>query len=577
MFKTIRRRPVPNDAHLPSELHPILQRVLAARQVKTASQLEYALRHLLPFTSLLGLTDAVLLLADTLAQQGRIMIVADYDADGATSCAVAYRALQMMGAQQLHYVVPNRETQGYGLTPLIVNQVQAWRPDLLLTVDNGIASVSGVAAAKAAGMRVLITDHHLPPPELPLADAIVNPNVNCDPFPSKHLAGVGVIFYVMLALRSHLREQHWFSQQQLAEPNLAHLLDLVALGTVADVVQLDYNNRILIEQGLRRIRADQCCPGIRALAKITQRDQTRLVTRDLAFALGPRLNAAGRMDDMTHGIQCLLSNDDASALEYASRLEHFNQERQYVEGEMLQTALAQLDRLALNSNDTHQLGVCLCDKTWHVGVIGLLASRLKERLHRPVIIFTQGEAAGYLKGSARSIQGVHIRDVLATIQAQESELIERFGGHAMAAGLTIPSAAFNRFQIAFDRVVSQSMSLADLDSAIESDGELGANDFNLTLAEALREIPWGQGFTEPVFDGEFALLEWRVLKDKHLKMVVQPVDSHIPLDAIAFNNRSDQTWDGIIKRVHLAYRLDVNWFRNARNLQLLVESIAPIT
>ncbi len=576
MLTNLHRRPLCSDAHLPTELHPILRRILASRHVQSATELDLVLRHLLPFQQLHDIETAVQLLADSLRQQARIMIVADYDADGATSCALACRALQMLGAQHVGYIVPNREKHGYGLTSAIVEQVRDWQPDLLLTVDNGIASASGVTAAQAAGIKVLVTDHHLPPNELPSAEAIVNPNLTTDQFPSKHLAGVGVIFYVMLALRSHLREQGWFAAQNIAEPNLATLLDLVALGTVADVVVLDYNNRILVEQGLRRIRANQCSAGIRALVQVTGRSQADLTTRDLGFSLGPRLNAAGRMDDMSHGIQCLLADTDSEALSYAGRLDLFNQERQYVEGEMLQDALSQLEQLTLEEGEQAALGVCLLDPNWHVGVIGLLASRIKDRLHRPVIVFTTSEENELLKGSARSVQGVHIRDVLATIKAQHPALIDRFGGHAMAAGLSIPADQFATFQQIFDDTIRQQVSAEDLTGVIYSDGELSSDDFNLPLAEALRQIPWGQGFVEPVFDGEFELISWRVLKDKHLKMVVRPVGSEVELDAIAFNNRDDLTWSQPVQRVQLAYRLEVNNFRNLKSVQLLVDAMAVV-
>ncbi|OUD12591.1 single-stranded-DNA-specific exonuclease RecJ [Thioflexithrix psekupsensis] len=576
MPKIIHRRAVQYDAHYLPELHPVLRRILAARSIQSLDELTAKLDDLLPLSDFKNLDTAVELLTTALMEQQRIMIVADYDADGATSCVVAYRALQAFGALHLSYVVPNREKQGYGLTPAIVAQIRPWQPDLLITVDNGIASFSGVIAAKKAGIKVLITDHHLPAAQLPQADAIINPNVADNLFPSKHLAGVGVIFYLMLALRRHLRTINWFQDQAIREPNLAELLDIVALGTVADMVTLDHNNRILVEQGLRRIRANQCCAGIRALIKVSHRSQEEMMTRDLGFSLAPKLNAAGRMDDMSHGIQCLLCDEENNALEYATRLDQFNQERQFIEAEMLQQALAQLNALSLNAESCTQLGVCLLDTDWHPGVIGLLASRIKERLHRPVIVFTQAEQEGFLKGSGRSIQRVHIRDILVSIEANYPELICYFGGHAMAAGLTIPEAAFPQFQQVFDQKVRELINFHQLDNMIYSDGELSDDDFTLELAEALRAIPWGQGFEEPIFDGAFELIHYQVLKEKHLKLQLRPLNGQKTLTALAFNNRIDTVWPSGTKQLYLAYRLAVNSFRNKTELQLMIESISVL-
>jgi single-stranded-DNA-specific exonuclease len=589
MNKIIKRRPLPEQIDLPDSLHPVLQRVLAAREIKKESELEYGLENLLPYTTLLGIEKAVNLLYDALDQQARILIVADFDADGATSCATAIKALRLMGAKNIGFLVPNREKQGYGLSPQIVEiaykdsflaNTPYHAPDLLITVDNGISSVKGVQAAKEKGMRVLVTDHHLPGKQTPNADAIVNPNQNDDPFPSKNLCGVGVIFYVMMALRAHLRKKDWFTKQGIPEPNLANLLDLVALGTVADVVTLDYNNRILIEQGLRRIRANYCCPGLRALIEISKREQSQLIASDLAFYVGPRLNAAGRMDDMSYGIACLLSGTDFEAKQHADLLQLFNQERRLEESKMQEEALNQLD--ILGDPDQLPIGLCLLDESWHQGIIGILAARIKERLHRPVIIFTHDkelENATHnekmIRGSGRSVEGVHLRDVLERIATQQPEVIDHFGGHAMAAGLTIPHSQFQAFQQAFDQAIRQHLSVEALQGTIYSDGPLSGEELNLDLAEEIRRLtPWGHHFPEPIFDGEFELIDRRLLKEKHLKMQVRPIEGGPLIEVIAFNT-VDTDWPVQVNRVQLAYRLEVNIFRGAKNLQLMAMLVIP--
>ncbi len=574
MNKIIKRRPLPENINLPAHFHPVIKRVLAARHVAVAAELDYGLHNLLPYTSLLGIQTAVDLLLEALIHQARILIIADYDADGATSCVVAIKALRQMGAQQVGFLVPHREKHGYGLTPEIVELAitePGNAPDLLITVDNGISSLSGVALAKQYGMRVLVTDHHLAPTQLPQADAIVNPNQPGDTFPSKSLCGVGVIFYVMMALRARLRDGGWFASQGIPEPNLANLLDLVALGTVADVVSLDYNNRILVEQGLRRIRANRCCPGIRALIQVAGLTQSYLVASDLAFYLGPRLNAAGRMDDMSHGIICLLSEEEATAELHAQLLQNFNQERRSEEAKMHQEALEMIATLG----DLEQLpmGLCLLDEKWHQGVVGILAARIKDRLHRPVIIFTHDKDE-QIRGSGRSVSAVHIRDILASMAAQYPQLITRFGGHAMAAGITIPHCQFTDFQSAFDQAVRQYLSVEQLQGVILSDGALSPEDFNLELAEQLRTLtPWGHHFPEPIFDGEFELLTYRVLKDKHLKMQVRPLTGKQTIEVIAFNVLEKQ-WLTQVNRIHLAYKLDINYFRGFKNLQLRAEYVS---
>jgi single-stranded-DNA-specific exonuclease len=581
MDKIIKRRPLPNNMTLPDTLHPVIQRVLAARDINDVSELDYGLQNLLPYQSLLNIEKAVDLLYEALTKQVRILIVADFDADGATSCATVIRALHQMGAQKVGFLVPDRRKHGYGLTPEIVELAQTESllaytppgegPDLLITVDNGVSSITGVKAAQQKGMRVLITDHHdLPTGELPKAEAIINPKQKGDPFPSKNLCGVGVIFYVMMALRVYLREKGWFTQQNIPEPNLAYLLDLVALGTVADVVELDYNNRILVEQGLRRIRANYCCPGIRALIQISKRDQSTLIASDLAFYVAPRLNAAGRMDDMSYGIYCLLSDDDISARQHADLLQMFNQDRRFEEAKMKTEALEMIATLG----DTEKLpiGVCLYEEKWHQGVVGILASRIKEHLHRPVIIFTHDKEET-IRGSGRSVPGLHIRDVIDTIAAQNPDMVSHFGGHAMAAGLTIKRDQFKNFQQAFDNEVRKHLSTDDLNDMIQTDGALSGEDLNLALAEQLRNLtPWGQHFPEPLFDGEFEVLEHRILKEKHLKMQLRPLEGGPSVDAIAFNV-IDNNWPGEVNRVQLAYRLDVNVFRGFKNLQLMAKHL----
>lgn len=576
MNSVIKRRPIPDTIDLPDTFHPVIKRVLAARDVKTVKELDYSLQNLFSYTSLLGINDAVTLLYEALVKQARILIVADYDADGATSCTVAMKALQQMGAKKVGFLVPNRKKHGYGLTPEIVEfalkeSFLAYTPpgegaDLLITVDNGISSISGVETAKEKGMRVLITDHHLPGKKLPAAEAIINPKQEGDLFPSKNLCGAGVIFYVMMALRAHLRDNAWFSVQGIQQPNLANLLDLVALGTVADVVTLDYNNRILIEQGLRRIRADYCCPGIRALVRISGCEPSNLVASDLAFYLGPRLNAAGRMGDMSDGIACLLSDNDYSAKRHAQFLENFNKERRLEEAHMQLGALKMLDEL---DDIDMPIGLCLLNEKWHQGVVGILAARIKDRLHRPVIIFTH-DKDNLIRGSGRSVQGVHLRDIIEMIGTRHPGMITFFGGHAMAAGLTIPQAQFEAFQQIFDEEIRKHLSADDLHGVIYSDGALSDDDFNLELAEQLRMLtPWGHHFPEPIFDGEFEVLERRLLKDKHLKMRVRSQSGGIPIDVIAFNTELPDD----VNQVRLAYHLNVNLYRGLKSVQLMAKNV----
>jgi single-stranded-DNA-specific exonuclease len=572
MTHQIVRRPVdPEAARRFPGLHPVLGRVYAARQVAVPEELETGLQGLHPPELLGGLPGAVDLLERALRDDWRILIVGDFDADGATSTALCMRGLRLLGARQLDYLVPNRFEYGYGLTPEIVAVAAERSPDLIMTVDNGVSSLQGVAAAQARGIRVLVTDHHLPGAQLPAADAMVNPNLPGDPFPSKSLAGVGVAFYVLLALRARLRDTGWFSARQLSEPNLARLLDLVALGTVADVVPLDRNNRILVQQGLARIRAGQCVPGIRALIEVGGRNAARLVAGDLGFVVGPRLNAAGRLVDMAYGIECLLSDDPAEALRMARELDDLNRERREIEADMQAQAQATLERLSLDE-ERLPMGLCLYDPEWHQGVIGILASRIKDQVHRPVIAFAAA-GNGDIKGSARSVSGVHIRDVLDAVAARHPDMISKFGGHAMAAGLSLPLARLADFQQAFAAEVARHLGEDELHGVLHSDGELREEEMDLVLAETLREAgPWGQGFPEPLFDGCFEVLEQRIVGERHLKLRVRPEGGARPLDAIAFF-QAEHADLGPGERVRLAYRLDVNEFRGQRSAQLRVEFV----
>ena len=565
------------ESQFSAHLHPLLQRIYGSRGVSSDAQVKTDLSSLLKPDSLKGLPAAVDRIHQALVCHQRILVVGDFDADGATSSALAVMALRSMGATFVDFLVPNRFDYGYGLTPEIVEVAKQFSPDLIITVDNGISSISGVDEANRAGIDVVVTDHHLPGSELPKACAIVNPNQpGCD-FASKNLAGVGVIFYVMTALRSKLRSCRWFSDNGLDEPNMADYLDLVALGTVADVVPLDHNNRILVAQGLRRIRAGRSRPGIKSLLNIANRSEHRLVSSDLGFALGPRLNAVGRLDDMSLGIQCLMTNDENLASEIARQMDDLNQDRKSIEGSMQQEALNQLQNIDMDESSL-PFGLCLYNGNWHQGVIGILASRIKERYHRPVIAFADSDEEGIIKGSARSIPGLHIRDALDAVAASHPHILSKFGGHAMAAGMSLEKQYYHEFETAFDREVRRQLTEDDLQAIIFSDGELSSADINLDLAQLLRDGgPWGQHFPEPMFDGTFTLLQQRIVGEKHLKMVLGVGDDKQQIiDAIAFNVDTECWPNPQATEVAVAYKLDVNDFRGKQTVQLLVDHISVV-
>ena len=577
MQKQIRRYSPASDAKLLTGLSPVLTRIFNHRGISNTSELDYRLERLPSPDTLKDLPAALTLLVDALQSQQRILVIGDFDADGATSTAVALRGLRALGAQHVDFLVPNRFTYGYGLTPGIVTLARERKPDLIITVDNGISSIEGVAAAKMAGINVLITDHHLPGEQLPLADAIINPNQQGCQFPDKSLAGVGVMFYVLLALRKRLREIDWFTVKKITEPNLAILLDLVALGTVADVVPLSHINRILVQQGLLRIRAGKCCEGIRALAEIAKKELPRMVAADFGFGLAPRINAAGRLDDMSRGIACLLTDDFKLARQYATELDGMNSDRRAIESEMQETALNDPRFLRWSDAESLPWSLCLYDSSWHQGVIGILAGRLKEKFHRPAIVFADA-SENEIKGSARSVSGLHIRDALDSIAARHPHILSKFGGHAMAAGLTLQRQHFAFFCELFEQEVKLWLDETDLEAVLVSDGELAADELNLAVAEQLRAAgPWGQRFPEPLFDGVFTLKSQRIVGEKHLKLRLGlSSDNAMQIEAIAFNVDTSLWPNNAATHVQLAYRLDVNEYNGLRSVQLLVQNIIVV-
>lgn len=551
-----------------ADLHPLLSRLYRARGVSSERGCSLPLTALHPFASLKDIDLAADLLAGCIRTGGTILIVGDYDADGATGSALAVRGLRAMGASKVPYLVPSRFAFGYGLSPAVIDAAAPLGADLIVTVDNGISSLAGVQRANELGIPVIVTDHHLPGDELPAAAAIVNPNRPGDAFPSKSVAGVGVVFYLLAALRARLRELDWFGAKRPA-PNLAGLLDLVALGTVADVVTLDRNNRILVEQGLRRIRAGQCSPGISALLKVAGRDPARATSQDLGFAVGPRLNAAGRLTEMSLGVECLLADDPGSAMSMARELDGLNRRRREIEGEMKDRAEAVLEELVMESAGLPP-ALCLFEEGWHQGVIGILAARIRERYHRPTIAFAEADD-GMLRGSARSIDGLHIRDLIDAVDKRRPRLIERFGGHAMAAGLSLRFDALDAFRETLIEEARRQLGDAPPVRELLSDGELPARAMDLDTAELLRGAgPWGKGFPEPLFDGRFEVLERRVVGERHLKLRLRPLGGE-PIDAIGFRLGELAATAG--NQAHLAYRLDVNDFRGIRSPQLIVEHL----
>jgi single-stranded-DNA-specific exonuclease len=566
----LRRRVVPAHGPWPPDVPLVLQRVLASRGVLDHASSELRLAKLLPPETLGGLDVACALLRTAIDAGKRIVVVGDFDCDGATGTAVAVRGLRLLGARHVDYRVPNRQVHGYGLSPALVEAIAPMAPDLLLTVDHGIACHAGIAAAKARGWQVVVTDHHLPGATLPACDALVNPNAPGDAFPSKALAGVGVVFYLLLALRRAMRDAGRWGEG--VEPDLSVLLDLVAVGTVADLVPLDFNNRLLVSAGLARLRRGQGQPGVRALAQCAGRDLGKLVAADIGFAIGPRLNAAGRLEDMAVGIECLLADDEARAFELAATLDRINAERRTRQQAMVESADALVESLPPVAEAG--AGVVLFDASWHPGLVGLVASKVKERMHRPVVAFAPVEAgSGDLRGSARSIPGLHIRDVLAEVDSRHPGLIERFGGHAMAAGLSLPLDRLDAFRAAFATVLEARLDPALLAADLLSDGELDPSEFDRGLAEALRLAgPWGQGFAEPLFDNVFSVKQWRVLGERHLKLVLVPDGGHADVSAIHFGGYAGAAPP---PRIRCAYQLDLDDWKDRRGVQLLVRHWEP--
>ncbi|MDC8830037.1 single-stranded-DNA-specific exonuclease RecJ [Alteromonas gilva] len=568
----IRRRSL--AAAFDANLHPVIERVYRGRDISATEQLTTNAQALLHYRDLLGCEEAAEHIANAIVHRKPITIIGDFDADGATSTALCLLALAQMGATAVEYLVPNRFDFGYGLSPEIVELAGQRGTPLIITVDNGISCHAGVERAKALGMDVIITDHHLPGETLPVAAAIVNPNQPGCRFASKNLAGVGVAFYLMLALRATLQQRGWFDERGTPAPNLANLLDIVAVGTVADVVPLDQNNRILVHQGLQRIRAGRCRPGITALLDVAKRHPQRISATDLGFVVGPRLNAAGRLDDMAAGIECLVCSDPMEARARATELDRLNQQRRTIEQEMKQQAQEVLAGIRLDESAPPE-AIVLYDESFHQGVIGIVAGRLKDEYKRPTIVFARQDDTT-IKGSARSIAGVHIRDILEAVSTATPGLIDKFGGHAAAAGLSLPLANLSAFTQAFTAHVSKALEQADDPNVILSDGPLDADVLNLPLAQTLRQAgPFGQGFHPPLFDGDFRLIDQRIVGDCHLKMVLAHPDSGEEFDAIAFNVDTEVWPDASIKHVQLAYQLDVNYYRGRESLQLLVEALAP--
>lgn len=566
--RTIRKKSLTGGEHL----HHLIQRIYLARGIQNYADVDYQLKHLQSPLGFKGLDVAAEIIIKAIKDQQRIVIVGDFDADGATSTALVIRCLSQMGAQHISFVVPNRFEYGYGLTTELVDVLVKKNAELVITVDNGISSFNGVSKAKSLGMDVIITDHHLPPEQLPPADAIVNPSCVGDDFPSKSLAGVGVAFYLMTAVKAQLVKVNWFDQQQLAPPNLAHYLDLVALGTVADLVPLDKNNRILVKGGLKRMQRQQSVKGINALFKVAGIDLTQADANSLAFYVAPRLNAAGRLEDMSIGINLLITDDANEAKSLANELNDINQQRKSIQADMQRFADSVVDELS-QKQELPQ-AICLFHENWHQGVVGLLASKVKEFTHRPVIAFAkENETSQWVKGSARSVSGLHIRDVLVDIDSSEPGLIRKFGGHAMAAGLTIEQSNLNQFKTRFLEKVTEHLGSKALNKEILSDGSVEVEDLNLKMAELIQSAgPWGQYFDQPVFDDWFIIKQKKLIGDNHTKLVLQTPDLNKQIGAVAFNKHPNEfVEEG--QNIHVCYQLMVNEFRNRRSLQLKIDHV----
>ncbi|PWQ95372.1 single-stranded-DNA-specific exonuclease RecJ [Leucothrix arctica] len=568
---TLIRRTIPTDLPELSNCSALLQRIVASRGVVDDEALSTELKQLHPIGSLLGITDATDRLSEALKQQERILIVGDFDADGATATSLIVRALRGFGFQHVEYIVPNRFEYGYGLTPEIIDVASPHNPQLIITVDNGISSVEGVDYAASLGIDVIITDHHLPGRTAPAAVAIVNPNQHGDDFASKNLAGVGVVFYLMLAFKQVLSKTSYFADSGVTPPNIVQWLDLVALGTVADVVPLDTNNRILVEQGLRRIRSGHCSQGVLALLRIGKKNPQQVTSQDLGFVCGPRLNAAGRLDDMSLGIECLLTESADTAMDLAAELDEMNRTRRELESGMKEDALKQLDTIDLDRDQLPPI-ICLFHEEWHQGVVGIIAARIRERYFRPCIIFAPG-TTGEIKGSGRSIPGIHMRDVIDRVATKHTGLVEKFGGHAMAAGLSLKNNDFAEFKDAVEAIVTEHTEPEVFQEEVLSDGSLETENYSLSTAEELAQrIPWGQGFPAPVFDDVFEIVERRVLKMVHLKLMLRAKGHSALLPAIVFNV-DPEAWPQVGDKAHLLYQLAVNEYNGQRSLQLMVQRL----
>ncbi|MBI0153852.1 MULTISPECIES: single-stranded-DNA-specific exonuclease RecJ [Gilliamella] len=553
----------------------LLQRVYALRGITSMQELDYTTRNLCNYDNLDGTHTAVEIVYSAMQNNKRIMIVGDFDTDGATSTALMIKALKKMGCKHVDYIIPNRFDDGYGLSISVVKRALSKKADLIITVDNGVSAIEAVEFAKQSNLTVIITDHHLCSEQLPAADAIINPNLPNSSFPSKHLAGVGVAFYFMLALRAKLRKENWFASNKLAEYNITNLLDLVALGTIADVVKLDRNNRILVHQGISRIRAGYCCEGIKALLDISRRDPLTLTSTDLAYYIAPRLNAAGRMDSMSLSVELLLCEDYDSAIKQATDLDTLNHDRKLIEQTMYQEALSYIEQVE-QKNSTFPNALVVHHPQWHQGIIGIVSARLKDKHYRPVICFASTED-GLLKGSGRSIEGIHLRDILDKLNERYPDILVSFGGHAMAAGLSIQEKDLDQFSAHFEALITEQLDLDVLEQIIETDGEIDNQDFNYAIAKQLKESgPWGEGFTEPTFDGDFIVHQQRLFAEKHLKLVLEPKNGGPIIEGIYFNVNLTQWPDNTIKIVKIVYQLDVNDFRGNQAVKLMIRHIWPI-